>query len=113
MAEQDATVKTEVKTREIHLGPEASFDKFPAPLSVDGEDYFLTLGKDGVYHLLSAVCPHRWGNIIQWDSCFMCPDHGWRFELTEGICVNGPNSRMYAILVTVRDGHLIADVPLS
>ena len=96
--------------QEVDLGAETSFPEFPAPLTVQDQDYFLAKGKDGVYRLLSTRCPHRWGEIIEWNTCFMCPDHGWRFEMSEGICINGPNARMYAVPVTVRDGRLIAQL---
>ncbi len=96
--------------QEVDLGAEASFPEFPAPLTLEDQDYFLAKGKDGVYRLLSTRCPHRWGEIIEWNTCFMCPDHGWRFEMSEGICINGPNARMDAIPVTLRDGRLIAQL---
>lgn len=95
---------------EIDLGAETSFAEFPVPLTVKDQDYFLAKGKDGVYRLLSTRCPHRWGEIIEWNTCFMCPDHGWRFEMSEGICINGPNARMDSIPVTLRDGRLIAQL---
>ena len=41
----------------------------------------------------------------------MCPDHGWRFERGEGICINGPRSQMYSFAVTVRDGNVYARIP--
>ena len=95
---------------EVDLGAETSFAQFPAPLTLQDQDYFLAKGKDGVYRLLSTRCPHRWGEIIEWDTCFMCPDHGWRFEMASGICINGPNARMEAIPVSLRDGRLIAQL---
>ena len=96
--------------REVDLGAETSFPDLPAPLTLQDQDYFLARGKDGVYRLLSTRCPHRWGEIIEWDTCFMCPDHGWRFEMSGGVCINGPNARMDAIPVTLRDGRLIAQL---
>jgi nitrite reductase/ring-hydroxylating ferredoxin subunit len=100
------------KTKVVDLGPQTAFTTFPTLVSIEKEEYFLARGKNGDYRLLSAVCPHRWGRIVQWDTCYMCPDHGWRFEFNEGICINGPNARMYAVAVTVRDGHLYAEVSL-
>jgi len=94
----------------MDLGPETSFLKFPAPVYVGNDSYFLVRGKRG-YLLLSTICPHQGGEVVHWDSCFMCPDHGWRFELAEGECINGPNARMTAFSVTVRSGHLFAEVP--
>ena len=51
------------------------------------------------------------GEVLDWGGVFMCPDHGWRFEYTEGVCVNGPNSRMISFPVAVENGRLIAEVP--
>ncbi len=96
--------------QEVDLGAETSFAEFPVPLTLQDQDYFLAKGKDGIYRLLSTRCPHRWGEIIEWNTCFMCPDHGWRFEMSEGICINGPNARMDSIAVTLRDGRLIAQL---
>ena len=99
--------------QEFDLGAETSFTKFPAPLTLEDQDYFLAKGKYGIYQLLSTRCPHRWGEIIEWGTCFMCPDHGWRFEMSEGVCINGPNARMEAIPVALRDGRLIAQLSLE
>ena len=66
--------------QEYELGNESDFAVLPSLVTVQDQDYFLTKGNDGSYRLLSTRCPHRWGEIIEWDICFMCPDHGWRFE---------------------------------
>lgn len=94
----------------VDLGPESSFTKFPSEVVLGKWLYFLVKGKKG-YNLLSAVCPHAGGEVVDWGTTFMCPDHGWRFENEEGICINGPNSRMDAFPVTPRGGHLFADIP--
>lgn len=99
------------KITEIDIGPEESFEKLPAPVTIRLQDYFLARDDQGTYRLLSARCPHQWGVVMEWDNCFMCPDHGWRFELTEGICINGPNARMDFVPVIAREGHLIAQLP--
>ncbi len=96
---------------EVALGAESAFPDLPFPLTLDGDDFFLVKDKKGAYRLLSAICPHSWGRVVRWDNCFMCPDHGWRFELSEGVCVNGPRARMYTFEVTERDGHLYAHIP--
>ena len=93
----------------MDLGPESAFTKFPAAISLEGQSYYLVHGKKG-YLLLSAVCPHYGGPVVDWGSVFMCPDHGWRFEQSEGVCINGPNARMLSFPVTVREGRLIADL---
>ena len=96
--------------RSVDLGPESSFTKFPSEVTLGNWLYYLVKGKKG-YNLLSAVCPHAGGEVVSWGTTFMCPDHGWRFENEEGICINGPNARMDAFPVTPRGGHLFAEIP--
>ena len=96
----------------MDLGPESSFTQLPTLVDVGDWSYFLVKDKAG-YKLLSNVCPHHGGEVLDWGTQFMCPDHGWRFEKTDGVCVNGPNAKMTAFPVTVADGRLIADVPLE
>ena len=95
----------------VDLGAESSFTKLPAQVDVGDWSYFLSKSKKGAYQLLSNVCPHAMGEVVDWGNTFMCPDHGWLFEKTEGICLNGPNSRMTAFPVAVESGRLIATVP--
>ncbi len=97
--------------REVDLGAEASFDELPAPVSVGQDEFFLTRAKNGSYRLLSSICPHSWGKIVNWDTCFMCPDHGWRFERAQGVCINGPRAQMFSFDVTVKDGNVFAQIP--
>ena len=93
----------------VDLGLESSFTKLPAWIALGVESYYLVHGKKG-YLLLSTECPHAGGEVSKQADVFMCPDHGWRFEQTQGVCINGPRARMYTFAVTVQDGHLIADL---
>ena len=97
--------------REVDLGPEDSFTKFPSEIEVEGYDFYLAKGKDGVLRLLSSLCPHSWGTVYLEDTCFMCPSHGWRFEYYTGNCINGPIAQMFTFEVTTRDGRLFASMP--
>ena len=94
--------------KEIEIGPTNSFKNLPCSVSIANENYFLTRDDAGRHYLLSAVCPHMWGKIVIEDACFICPDHGWKFNLTEGRCINGPRSQMYSINVVTRRGVLFA-----
>ena len=94
----------------MDLGLETSFSKFPAWIVQEGESFYLLHGKNG-YLLVSSLCPHRGGEIKNRGTMFECPKHGWRFEQSEGVCINGPRARMYAFPVTVHQGRLIAEVP--
>ena len=96
----------------MDLGPVTAFTKFPATVYLGNWSFFLVYGKEG-YKLFSTVCPHQGGEVIDWGTCFMCPDHGWRYEQNGGECINGPIARMTSYTVTVQDGRLIADVPID
>ncbi len=98
-------------TINVDLGPESDFTKLPAPVDVGGWSYFLVQSKKGVYQLLSNICPHQAEEVLDWTGVFMCPAHGWRFEYTEGVCVNGPNAKMVGFRVRVEDGRMIAELP--
>jgi nitrite reductase/ring-hydroxylating ferredoxin subunit len=95
----------------VDLGEAAAFTEFPATVVIDDFEFYLAQGRDGAYSLLSSLCPHSWGAIYREDNCFVCPSHGWRFDLSDGVCINGPNARMYTFEVTTRDGHLFVAVP--
>ena len=99
------------KTINGDLGLESDFNKLPAPVTVGDWSYFLVRSRKGVYQLLSNVCPHQAEEVVDWTGVFMCPAHGWRFEYTEGVCVNGPNARLVGFAVAIQNGHLIAELP--
>ncbi len=99
------------KTVNVDLGAKSDFTKLPAPVDVGDWTYFLVQSKQGVYQLLSNICPHQDGEVVDWGGVFMCPDHGWRFEYSEGVCVNGPIARMVGFPVSVANGRLIAELP--
>lgn len=95
----------------VDLGKESSFAGFPAPVRVGDASYFLVRAQDG-YKLLSTVCPHQGGEVMdEGGELFVCDGHGWQYEKAEGTCVSRPDFRMKAFLVTVRENRLIALVP--
>ena len=93
----------------VDLGPVSEFTKLPAQISLDNESYWLVNGRKG-YLLLSSICPHAGGKVVDQGKDFLCYDHGWRFEYTQGECVNGPRARMYSFPVTVQNGRLIVEM---
>ena len=95
----------------VDLGEESSFTQFPAPLKVGDASYFLVHGRDR-YKLLSTVCPHQGGEVMdEGDDLFTCDGHGWQYDKGEGICVTRPDFRMKSFLVAVQENHLFALVP--
>ncbi len=98
------------KKMRVELGLESLFTEFPTPVTVGDASYFLVHGRDG-YKLLSTVCPHQGGEVMDEEGPFTCDGHGWQYDKTEGVCINNPDFRMKAFLVTVQDGRLVALVP--
>ncbi|PKB68765.1 MAG: hypothetical protein BZY81_00685 [SAR202 cluster bacterium Io17-Chloro-G4] len=95
----------------VDLGEESSFAGFPAAVKVGDASYFLVRGEDG-YKLLSTLCPHQGGEVMdEGDDEFVCDGHGWQYAKTDGTCINQPDFRMKAFLVTVNENRLIALVP--
>ena len=93
------------------MGDASSFTEFPVPVKVGDASYFLVHGRDG-YKLLSTVCPHQGGEVMdEGGHLFICDGHGWQYEKGEGTCVARPDFRMKAFLVTVKDNRLVALVP--
>ena len=58
----------------VDLGPESGFTKLPAAVEVGDWSYFLVRSKKGVYQLLTNICPHQAGEVLDWDGVF------WRFR---------------------------------
>lgn len=98
--------------RQVDLGAVGDFPELPARVRLDGgEELWLAQSRDGQYRLLSMVCPHAYGRVVKWDKSFMCPDHGWRFEEGQGVCVNGPRAQLFYHRVAVSNGRLVAYIP--
>lgn len=93
----------------LDLGSEDAFTEFPAAIEAGGQQYFL-VRTDGEYRLVSRVCPHQGGIVLRADSCFECPQHGWRFDLHSGTCLDVSHARLASVPVSVRGGHLWASV---
>jgi nitrite reductase/ring-hydroxylating ferredoxin subunit len=98
--------------RTFDLGAVGDFPTLPARVRLEnGEEHWLAKDRNGQYRLLSMVCPHAYGRVVKWDKSFLCPDHGWRFEESQGICVNGPRAQLFYHQVVVNNGRLVAHIP--
>ena len=93
----------------VDVGLEDDFSELPALVHVGDARFYLVEGQAG-YQLLSTVCPHKGGEVQDAGESFRCPKHGWQFDHLTGGCLNAPGEGLTAIPVTVRDGHLIADM---
>ena len=93
------------------LGPESDFTDLPKLVKVGTANYFLVKSDEG-YRMLSTMCPHQGGEVEDiGEDVFVCDGHGWEYEKTGGRCVNNPDFRMRAFLVTKQDNNLVALVP--
>ena len=95
----------------VDLGPETFFTKLPARISLGTRSYYL-VHKEAGYQLLSTVCPHQGGEVVNVGVCFECPHHGWRFEHATGKGKNNPG-QLSSVPVTIREGRLFVEVPLA
>jgi nitrite reductase/ring-hydroxylating ferredoxin subunit len=67
------------------------------PLYYFARDLVLYRGEDGAPHVLDAYCPHLGAHLAVGgrveEGCLRCPFHGWRFDGTDGRCVEIPYAR--------------------
>lgn len=96
--------------RTVNLGSAAAFAKLPARIDLEGAPFFLTRDETG-YKLLSTVCPHQGGQVMDRGACFECPHHGWRFR-HDGQCINVPSRQLASYRVTEVGGQLLAEAPV-
>lgn len=59
---------------------------------------------DGTIHAINNTCCHREGPLGEGEldgDIVTCPWHGWRFNVTTGVCMNNPSSQVEAYQVKV------------
>ena len=95
----------------IDIGAVAEFAAFPAAVEIDGYPYFLIKDDDG-YRLLSRICPHAGGIIMEAETEFYCPYHYWEFSKETGCASYPPNARMEPVEVAEENGRLFARIEL-
>lgn len=94
------------------LGALDAVRQFPAPIDLSGQGYFLVQAAAG-YRLLSTVCPHQGGTVVDLGDTFECPIHHWRFDRHSGRCLNAPSRTLASYPVVVEDGVLFAELPVE
>ena len=100
----DRRVETQRDVAVLDLGAVETL-QLPLRVEFDGRAYFVVRGPAGpLAHV--ARCPHRLGPLEPAvDGVATCPWHGYRFEITTGICLTGGPCRLPpAPRVSVRDG---------
>ena len=102
----------QTKNVKIDIGAELAFPTLPASVEVGGASYFLVKTRDG-YRLLSRVCPHQGGTVEDGGAQFVCHNHGYQYDKDGGKCLNAEGLRMKSYVVNVKEGRLIALVPVE
>jgi CMP-N-acetylneuraminate monooxygenase len=105
--------------REIDLGPTSQFGDIPARIELEGKIFFLICdpvspapgSHNANYQLLSNICPHMSGQILDKGDCFECPNHGWQFDRRNGQGLTVPGQRMRRFRVEQRGQRLVAVLP--
>jgi len=95
--------------KEIDLGSIEQFAKLPAEIEVERKPFFLI--KENGYKLVSRRCPHAGDTVDLEDGEFVCPMHGWTFEVHTGRCHNVPSARLMMHDVIQREGRLFVQLP--
>jgi nitrite reductase/ring-hydroxylating ferredoxin subunit len=96
--------------KEVVLGAESGFAKFPAEIEIDRHSYYLIKSEEGGYQLFSRTCPHAGYRVEAEGDGFYCDAHGWEFD-GKGKCKNVTWGKLKTREVSVRDGELVAVVP--
>ena len=92
------------------LGLVEEFASLPARVAIDGKSYFL-IRRGENWTLLSSVCPHVGGHVVDVGDVFECPNHGWQFDKRDGKCLNPSTKELSRFPVVEQDGRLFADIP--
>ena len=70
--------------------------------------------RDGTYHCLDNLCPHRGGPLGEGDldgRLVSCPWHAWRWDVTTGENANNPAVRVPCFPVSVEGGGIFVELP--
>jgi NAD(P)H-dependent nitrite reductase small subunit len=61
----------------------------------------------GAFYAIKDVCPHEAAPLHDGpvrDGAVTCRNHGWRFDLASGTCLNQPDRRVSTYRLEVEDG---------
>jgi nitrite reductase/ring-hydroxylating ferredoxin subunit len=92
---------------EYTLGKEKQLDRFPAPLEIESQRFYL-LKNDNAYLLVSRICPHMGYPVEAAEGGLVCFLHGWTFDERSGMCKEFSHEKLTTYPVFVRNGELIA-----
>ena len=74
-----------------------------------GNDKIALFFLDGKVYAISAVCPHRGGELIDGqsdDEEIICPMHAFMFNIKTGICLNHPGYSVRNFRVKI-EGNIV------
>jgi len=66
----------------------------------------------GNFYALDNECPHEGGPLGEGDvdrGCVTCPWHGFRFDLSNGACLNAPRLKVASFAVRLEGEDVLVD----
>jgi nitrite reductase (NADH) small subunit len=64
---------------------------------------------EGTIHAINNTCCHREGPLGEGElegNIVTCPWHGWRYNVTTGVCMNNPSAKVEAYQVKVEGSDI-------
>lgn len=65
------------------------------------------------FYAMDNRCQHAGASLGDGDligSCIHCPWHGWRYDVTNGVCVNDPRHRLPTYPVKINGENLFIEI---
>ena len=81
---------------------------------VEGLD-LVVFNLDGEFHVFEDFCKEGADlskAVVSDEGDLLCPYHGWKFDVREGVCAMVPDCQVRHFPVKVEEGRILADLGL-
>lgn len=96
----------------IEIGKTKDYKDRVTKLDFNKHPYWLDY-QSAIPKLYSSNCPHQGGTVAysEKESCFVCPVHQWRFDVSTGRSINAPKYKLKTFPVYEKAGKLYTNIP--